>query len=312
MAESPLIRAQRLSRRYGERLAVQDLSFELQRGEVLGFLGLNGAGKSTSLNLLSGNLRPDSGQVWIAGHDLARASRAARARLGYLPEHPPLLRDLRVDEYLRYAARLHGVARTRLTIAVDEAKVRCGLEAVGRQLIGTLSKGYQQRLGIAQAIVHQPDVVLLDEPTVGLDPAQIRDIRSLIRELGHDHAVMLSSHILPEVEALCSRVLILHRGRVVFSETMDSLSGDHDTLQVAFARPPALDQLAALEGVVTVEALGGGRFRLRQDRPVADALTRAAVERDWGLTELAPQQRGLEQMFVELTCADEPHKEAAG
>jgi len=312
MAESPLIRAQRLSRRYGEYLAVQDLSFELQRGEVLGFLGLNGAGKSTSLNLLSGNLRPDSGQVWMAGHDLARAPRAARARLGYLPEHPPLLRDLRVDEYLRYAARLHGVARARLTIAVDEAKVRCGLEAVGRQLIGTLSKGYQQRLGIAQAIVHQPDVVLLDEPTVGLDPAQIRDIRGLIRELGHDHAVMLSSHILPEVEALCSRVLILHRGRVVFSETMDSLSGDHDTLQVAFARPPALDQLAALDGVVTVEALGGGRFRLRQDRPVADALTRAAVERDWGLTELAPQQRGLEQMFVELTCADEPHKEAAG
>ncbi len=314
MPESTLIRAQRLSRRYGDHCAVRDLSLELHRGEVLGFLGLNGAGKSTTLKLLSGNLRPDSGQVWIAGHALDRDTTAAQARLGYLPEHPPVYGDLSVDEYLRYAARLHRVDRARLSTAVDEAKARCGLTQVGRQLIGTLSKGYQQRVGIAQAIVHQPDVVLLDEPTVGLDPAQIRDIRNLIRELGHDHAVMLSSHILPEVEALCSRVLILHRGQVVFSEAMDQLTRGHDndTVQVAFDNPPGVEQLAAVPGIETVEDLGGGHFLLRRGHATTDALTRAALDNDWGLSELIPRRRGLEQVFVELTCADDAPREKAG
>ena len=212
-----------LHRYYGNHCAVRDLDLELRRGEVLGLLGPNGAGKSTTMNLLTGNLAPDAGAMRIAGHDLLEDPRAAKAAIGYLPEQPPLYLELTVDEYLDYAAGLRGVARRIRRDARDAAKARCGLADSGRRLIGALSKGYRQRVGIAQALVHEPAVVILDEPTVGLDPNQIREIRALIIGLRQDHGVILSTHILPEVLATCTAVTIMDRGRLVYTERVEAL-----------------------------------------------------------------------------------------
>jgi ABC-2 type transport system ATP-binding protein len=216
---SPLtLSAQGLTRSHGTKLvAVDNVSLELRRGEVLGLLGHNGAGKSTTLQMLTGALPPDSGTVTICDFDLAAEPELAKACIGFLPEHPPLYKDMRVDDYLLFAARLHKVPTAKLDEALVQAKQRCGLQDCGRKIIGTLSKGYQQRVGIAQAIIHNPAVVVLDEPTVGLDPAQIRDIRTLIRELGDSSSVILSTHLLNEVENLCDRVMILQHGHLIFS-----------------------------------------------------------------------------------------------
>jgi ABC-2 type transport system ATP-binding protein len=209
--------AQNLIRHRDNRLVVDGVSLELRRGEVLGLLGHNGAGKSTTLQMLTGALPPQSGQVEVCGFDLLNQPQLAKACIGFLPEHPPLYRDMRVDGFLRFAARLHRIPSEKLASALDLAKQRCGLQDCGKKLIGSLSKGYQQRVGIAQAIIHNPAVVVLDEPTVGLDPAQIRDIRTLIRELGNSSSVILSTHLLNEVESLCDRVIILQKGRLIYS-----------------------------------------------------------------------------------------------
>lgn len=212
-----------LSRDYGARSAVRNIDFELRQGEVLGLLGPNGAGKTTTLQMLAGCLAPSTGAIEICGINLLERPREAKALLGYLPETPPLYRELTVDEYLRLVARLHRIPRNEIADAVDKAKQRCGLSKVGKRLVGNLSKGYQQRVGIAQAIVHNPRVVILDEPTVGLDPIQIREIRSLIRELGGEHSVILSTHILPEVESVCDRIQIMNQGELVFGGDMAGL-----------------------------------------------------------------------------------------
>jgi ABC-2 type transport system ATP-binding protein len=219
----PSLRARKLSRRYGTRVAVDLLDLDLHPGEVLGLLGPNGAGKSTTMQILSGNLAPSSGSVEICGVDLSEQPEAAKANLGYLPEIPPLYRELKVREFLRLAARLHRVPKAGLDVAVSRALQCCGLDEVGQRLIGGLSKGYRQRVGIAQAIVHSPSVIILDEPTAGLDPLQIREIRELIATLGRTHSVILSTHILAEAEALCDRVLILREGRTVFGGGMEEL-----------------------------------------------------------------------------------------
>ena len=209
--------AQNLVRRRDNRLVVDNVTLNLCRGEVLGLLGHNGAGKSTTLQMLTGALPPQSGQIEICGFDLLDQPQQAKACVGFLPEHPPLYRDMRVDDFLLYAARLHKIPSAKLGDALALAKQRCGLQDSGRKVIGALSKGYQQRVGIAQAIIHNPAVVVLDEPTVGLDPAQIRDIRTLIRELGNSSSVILSTHLLNEVESLCDRVMILQKGRLIYS-----------------------------------------------------------------------------------------------
>ncbi|BCK88286.1 putative ABC transporter ATP-binding protein YxlF [Sideroxyarcus emersonii] len=209
--------AQDLLRRRDHRLVVEGVSLELRRGEVLGLLGHNGAGKSTTLQMLTGALPAHGGQIQVCGFDMQHQPQQAKACIGFLPEHPPLYRDMRVDDYLLFAARLHRIPPAKLAGALALAKQRCGLQDSGNRIIGTLSKGYQQRVGIAQAIIHNPAVVVLDEPTVGLDPAQIRDIRALIRELGDSSSVILSTHMLNEVESLCDRVLILQKGRLIFS-----------------------------------------------------------------------------------------------
>jgi ABC-2 type transport system ATP-binding protein len=304
-----LVRVDGLERSFGDLAAVQGVSFEVRRGEVLGFLGPNGAGKSTTMQIIAGTLAPSGGQVRVGGVDILDEPRAAKARIGYLPEQPPLYRDLTVDEYLTYCARLHRIAGPERPAALARAKARCGLGDVGRRLIGNLSKGYQQRVGIAQAIVHAPSVVILDEPTVGLDPIQIREIRSLVRELGGDHSVILSTHILPEVQSVCDRVLIIHRGRLVLNERVDRLALGiaEPAVRVALRRPPAPAALAGLPGVVRVEAVEAGRFEIyhREGEDPTEALVAASVAGGWGLAELAPVARSLEEVFVQLTCGED-------
>lgn len=228
--------AHHLYRQYDHRTVVKDVSVQLRQGEILGLLGPNGAGKSTTMKMLTGILAPSNGSVQICGVDLFDKPLEAKAHLGYLPEIPPLYPDLTVDEFLRLAARLHGVHKKAMPAALENAKHRCGLNDCGRRLIATLSKGFQQRVGIAQAIIHNPDVIILDEPSVGLDPNQMREIRQLIRELGKAHSVILSTHLLPEVENVCDSVQILHKGRVVLNQTMAELQLQNINLESVFAQ----------------------------------------------------------------------------
>ncbi|WGZ95341.1 MAG: ABC transporter ATP-binding protein [Candidatus Thiothrix putei] len=218
-----LISALGLSRYYGERCVVNNVDVVLRKGEVLGLLGPNGAGKSTTMQMLTGNLSPSEGEIQINGIDLLDEPIKAKRQMGYLPEQPPVYRDLTVSEYLHYCARLRHIPKVECRRVVAYASERCGLQAVSKRLIGNLSKGFRQRVGIAQAILHNPAVVILDEPTVGLDPIQIREIRRLIRELGQDHGIILSTHILPEVQAVCDRVQILNQGKTVFNGTLDGV-----------------------------------------------------------------------------------------
>jgi len=306
---APLVKAENLYRYYDGRCAVRDLSFELHKGDVLGLLGPNGAGKTSAMQMLTGNLAPSAGQISIDGVDILDEPLKAKAAVGYLPEQPPLYPDLTVDEYLRYCAELHRMPRRAIRSACNSAKERCGLKDTGGRLIGNLSKGYRQRVGIAQAIVHNPKVVILDEPTVGLDPIQIREIRTLISELGRGHGVILSTHILPEVQAVCSRVQIIHRGRLVFSDDLTDLTERMQvtSLLLECREPPTLKELKAIPGVETVEKLGPGRLRVRyaaDSDPVEDIAARA-VRGKWGLRALTPEYKSLEQIFVELTASDE-------
>jgi ABC-2 type transport system ATP-binding protein len=312
MPESPAaatISARGLTRSFGGRLAVNHIDLELKRGEVLGFLGPNGAGKTTTMQMLTGNLAPSGGAISICGIDLLDQPVSAKARIGYLPEVPPLYRDLTVDEYLTLAARLHRVPRARRREAVTAAKQRCGLADTGGKLIGSLSKGYQQRVGIAQAIVHAPDVVILDEPTVGLDPNQIREIRKLIRELGGTHSVILSTHILPEVEAVCDRVQIMNHGSIVYSDTIAGLKQVQSgaTVLLGLRRPPPLAEISSVPGVATVATVEPTVIRVEfaAGADAAEALVKRSVERDWGLYQLKPAQTSLEDVFVNLTRREE-------
>lgn len=231
--------ARNLTRRFGNRQVIHDLSLELKRGEVLGLLGHNGAGKSTTLQMLTGCLLPNGGEIEICGIDLLCQPVLAKAHIGYLPETPPLYRELSVNDYLTFAARLRGMKRGEAATALAQTMQRCGLEAVGKEVIGTLSKGYQQRVGIAQAIIHSPDVIVLDEPTIGLDPSQIRDIRNLIRELGNRSSVIFSTHLLGEVESVCDRVHIMQEGRLIYGDTTAALAshgGEPGHLEENFIR----------------------------------------------------------------------------
>ena len=305
---SSLIKLEHVYRYYGHTCALNDVSFNVGKGEVLGLLGPNGAGKSTTMQIISGNLAPSAGQVWINGIDLLDQPTAAKAGLGYLPDVPPLYRELSVDEYLSYCARLNRIPPGQQRAAIATAKERCGLTEVGRRLIGNLSKGYQQRVGIAQAIIHSPAVVILDEPTVGLDPLQMREIRALIRELRSEHSIILSTHILPEVQAVCDRVQIISAGKLVFNDSIEGLQlrMSASSLLVGLRRPPAGDELQQLSGVEAVEVVADGRWRIhyRPEHNPAEQLVAEAVRHDWGLYELIPERMSLEQVFVDITRSD--------
>lgn len=300
-----LISVNNLVRYYGNTCAVNNISFELAAGDILGFLGPNGAGKSTTMQMLSGNLAPSEGQIHINGHDLLERPKQAKAALGYLPELPPLYKEMSVDEYLTYCAKLHRIDKKVITDTVKLAKNRCGLSDTGKRLIGNLSKGYQQRVGIAQAILHSPEVIILDEPTVGLDPNQIREIRELIVELGKEHGIILCTHILPEVQAVCNRVQIINQGQFVYEANMDELLARQATgsYEIHLLRPPAINELNALSSISNAERLDDHRFRVHTSGS-AEELVKATVANDWGLDRLVPHERTLEQIFVDLTLGD--------
>lgn len=310
-----LIQVDQLYRDYGDHRAVNNVTFNLVKGEILGFLGPNGAGKSTTMQMICGNLAPTSGQIRIKGIDILDNPREAKRELGYLPEIPPVYRDLTVDEYLEYCARLHGIARGQQKKAQYQAKERCGLTEVGQRLIGNLSKGYQQRVGIAQAIIHMPAVIILDEPTVGLDPLQIREIRDLIRELGQEHGIILSTHILSEVQESCTQVQIIHKGSLVLNDSIEGLEQQMraSSLLLEISRTPDLQILAAVDGVQTIDELGEGRYRVYHDRDRSPAaqLAEAVVSSGWGLLELTPERRTMEQIFIDITqAAPQPTEDA--
>ncbi len=303
------VEAIELTRLYGGREAVSNVSFSLNKGEVLGFLGPNGAGKSTTMKMLTGNLAPSSGSVKICGIDMIENPKEAKALIGYLPEMRPLYKELTVDEYLTMAARLHRVSAKHIKQAVEAAKERCGLGHMSKRLIENLSNGYQQRVGIAQAIIHRPMVVILDEPTVGLDPIQIRDIRALIREVGGEHSVIISTHILPEVEMVCDRVQIIDKGKLVFNGSIDVLKRQRvgNKLLVGLRQAPKADDLLNIAGVVEAETLPSGMIRVRfeGDAAPAEAIVQAAVQQGWGLYQIAPDQTSLEDVFMQLTYQEQ-------
>jgi ABC-2 type transport system ATP-binding protein len=316
-----MIEAQNLSRRYGDFLAVDGISFTVGEGEIVGMLGPNGAGKTTTIRMITGFLPPTEGRVTVGGVDLFESPRTARRQVGYLPENVALYNEMRVDEYLAYRARLEGVARTAATGAIGSAIERCLLTDVRRQIIGTLSKGYRQRVGLATAILHRPSALVLDEPTVGLDPKQIIAIRELIRELGRERTLLLSTHILPEVELLCSRVMIIDRGRIVAQGTPEELRRSwlgNPGLRVAFKGAPAgaAEVLGRIDGVAGVRPTAGddGAWTLELDRAIADTAAdpreevfRAAVEQGWVLLEMTRERASLEDVFVRLTTHDAAH-----
>jgi ABC-2 type transport system ATP-binding protein len=307
-----MIEAQNLTRRYGDFTAVHDISFSLAEGEIVGMLGPNGAGKTTTIRMITGFLPPTSGRVTVAGKDLVDAPHAARRQLGYLPENVALYNEMRVEEYLSYRARLEGLGRTEARDGIGEALERCLLSDVSRQIIGTLSKGYRQRVGLATAILHRPSVLVLDEPTVGLDPKQIIAIRELIRELGRERTLLLSTHILPEVELLCNRVMIIDRGRIVAEGTPESLRETqvgNPAVRILLKDAPAGagDALASLPGVTAVRAgAAGGSWIIEHERSsdLREGVFHAAVQHGWVLLEMSRERATLEDIFVRLTTHD--------
>ena len=297
--------ARNLARRFGNQLIIHDLTLELKRGEVLGLLGHNGAGKSTTLQMLSGCLLPDSGEIEICGISLRQQPTLAKANIGYLPETPPLYKELSVDDYLIFAARLRGIKASAVESALTKTVQRCGLKSVRRKIISTLSKGYQQRVGIAQAIIHNPAVIVLDEPTVGLDPAQIRDIRNLIRELGDTSSVILSTHLLHEVESVCDRVEIMQQGRLIYSDSSLRMQhyGEVSGFVISLKNPPPLSILQAIPGVCSAEQVSPSDFRILHEpehHPGSQILAEAA-QNNWQLTQLTPLHATLEEVFVKIT-----------
>lgn len=325
-----LIEVQHLSRHFSGSsnnnkpvTAVDNISFTLQRGEVLGFLGPNGAGKSTTMQMLTGNLSPTHGSIKIAGMDLLDNPLEAKAKIGYLPDTPPLYKELTVDEYLYYCAQLNQVAKSSVKQAVFMTKERCGLSDHGQRVINNLSKGYQQRVGIAQAIIHSPDIVILDEPTVGLDPIQMVEIRKLIKELGQTHSVMLSSHILPEIQAICDNVQIINQGQLVFNASIKQLTQQMQTqaLRMSCTHPVDVSQIEALDNISTVQYDGHSLIlhcsniecsttENEHDNSeetiiqTSQQLITLANQNHWGLYEIFPEKQTLEDIFMSLTCVE--------
>ena len=316
-----MLEVEHLTRRYGPITAVDDISFQTRSGEILGFLGPNGAGKTTTMRMITGYLPPTSGEVRIEGAGLRRNPLAAKRKIGYLPELPPLYPELTVKDYLNFVARLRQVPARERKAAVERALDRCSLADVGGRVIGRLSKGYRQRVGIAQAILHNPRLLIFDEPTAGLDPRQILETRQLIRGLAGDHTVILSTHILSEAANTCQRVIIINRGKLVAVDSPENLTRrvkQADTLMISVrgAGGPAQAALAQLPGVSKAELVseqeGVARLRVEsKDLSTREAIARALVEGGYGLLELREVELTLEEIFLSLTGNARPASASA-
>ena len=304
-----LIEANNLSRYYGNHCAVDNVSFNLAKGEVLGFLGPNGAGKTTTMQMLCGNLAPSAGQIRINGFDLLDQPKQAKSCLGYLPDTPPLYKELTANEFLQYCGQLHRLSFREINNAVNTAKDRCGLNDVAERLIVNLSKGYQQRVGIAQAILHNPEIIILDEPTVGLDPIQIKEIRSLIKELGSEHGVILSTHILSEVQESCSHVQIINQGKLIFKETTKGLSQRMNTatIKVVTRAPIDLEKFSDINSINHIENQANTGYLIHHNsnnNPI-EQIAEIIVNSGWGLLEISPIRKSMEDIFISLTTEKE-------
>jgi len=309
-----MIKVENLSKRYAGVTAINNISFEVGKGEIVGFLGPNGAGKSTTMRILSSFMPATSGTASIAGYDVFEHSLEARSHIGYMPENVPLYTDMRVTEYLNYRASLKGVKGRRIRERVGDVKELCNLKDVENKIIGTLSKGYRQRVGLADALVHDPDLLILDEPTIGLDPNQIRQVRELIKNLGKRHTILLSTHILPEVEMTCSRVIIINKGRIEASDTPQNLLRQLRTaggvrLEAKTGTDNGSGELAKVAGVkdVTVEKDGEWSnflLRVEANSDLREEIYRLCVDRKWTVRELSRRKATLEDVFVEITHAD--------
>jgi ABC-2 type transport system ATP-binding protein len=300
-----IVKIENLSHRYSVQWAIRDINFEIQGKGIFGLLGSNGAGKSTLMNIMCGVLKQSKGNVFINGIDTKKDPVGAKRFIGFLPQKPPLHADLTVDEYLRYCACLRRISSKDIKHTVEEVVEKCGITHFRKRLIRNLSGGYQQRVGIAQAIIHKPVLVVLDEPTNGLDPNQILEIRHLIKKIAEERTVILSTHILSEVQATCDHIYMVEQGNFVFSGTVEEFDNyiAPNTLAVTLMEPPTVEDLAALEGIIHVEELGGNRFRLKftDARDVVERIVKTSVEKDWHLTEIGVEKNSLDSIFAELS-----------
>jgi ABC-2 type transport system ATP-binding protein len=311
-----MISVRNLSKTFGRTVAVDDISFDVSKGEVLGFLGPNGAGKTTTMRILTCYMTPDNGTATVAGYDILEDSLEVRKRVGYLPESAPLYLDMDVMSYLRFIADVRGIPRDSTRERISNMVETCGLGSVIGRTVGELSKGFKQRVGLAQTLIHDPEILVLDEPTTGLDPSQIIEIRELIKEIGKERTVILSTHILPEVEATCSRVLIINEGGIVASgtpEELQSVAGGEDSIHVSIRAEAASadDVLSALGTVTSVarvsEAEGGYVkyvVKAHNGLDLGEQIFRAAVEKGWTINELRRETLSLEDIFLRLTTKE--------
>ena len=314
-----MISVKDLSKRYARNTAVDHISFEVERGQIVGFLGPNGAGKTITMRMLTCFLPPSSGTATVAGFDVLESPLEVKKRIGYLPEAPPLYLEMRTAEYLTFVGRLKGLSGAELRHRVDTVCDRCAVGDVKNKLLGKLSKGYRQRVGLAQAIIHNPDVLILDEPTAGLDPKQINETRDLIKSLAGDHTIILSTHILPEVEQTCEKVIIINKGKLVATDSVNNLQrrarGAEMVLLEVTGRNGALDATSVQERLERVTGVGRVAFKEKKqsgdifeveglkEKLVRGDLARAVVEAGWDLNELRTEAVSLEEIFLQLTGA---------
>lgn len=305
-----MIEVRNLSKYYGNRCAVDKISFTVNEGEIVGFLGPNGAGKTTTIRVLTCFHPADDGSATVAGHNVFNESMAVRRRVGYLPESVPLYPEMRVREYLQFRGKIRGLDRAARQAAIERVTHRCWLTEVIDRPIGQLSKGYRQRVGLGDALLHNPKVLILDEPTVGLDPSQMRETRSLIRELAQDHTVMLSSHILPEVEATCRRIIIINRGKIVASgtaaELRERVAGEHNVVaEIRGPRDAVESGLRGISGVNDVRSEqrdGWLRVNIATRDDIREAVFQAAARNGWSVRELRREGATLEDFFVKIVA----------
>ncbi len=303
--QSPIVKIEHLSHKYNSSWAIRDINIEISQSGIVGLLGSNGAGKSTTMNILCGALNQTEGNVYIGGIDMRKEPEAAKKLIGFLPQNPPLYMDLTVDEYLGYCADLRKMQKEQIRPALEDAKERCGIAHFSDRLIRNLSGGYRQRVGIAQAIIHRPRLVVLDEPTNGLDPNQIIEVRALIKEIAADRAVIFSSHILSEVQVLCKEIKMIEGGRIVFADTMDAFNNyvEPHSVLMRMENPPVDTRLLQIPGVMKVHFLIERQIRLyfNGDPSITETIIETSVQNGWRLREINLDKSSLDEIFAQLS-----------